>query len=114
MVYSTNAVRTQYSALKTEMLEELSIAIMDELCDHIRSQMEYVDLPKIIKIAELKMIRQWMQRGLLPITSLEAYSGHPLDPATQQLVTHVRVEFPDIILMDHEPPTDVEQEELPY
>lgn len=39
---------------------------------------------------------------------------HPLNSKTQQLVSYVRVEHPDIVLMDHEPPVDVAQEELPY
>jgi hypothetical protein len=48
--------------------------------------------------------------------SLTEYHGHPIDPKAEIMTTHVNVDLSDIILMDHEPPIDVEveQEELPY
>lgn len=44
---------------------------------------------------------------------VECY-GHPIDPKTEVLIDHVRLEHPDIILIVHESPADVPQEELPY
>lgn len=114
MVYSTNAIRAQNPGMVTEQLDSLCDEIMGDLqCRMLRAE-EYVDLPKIAGIIERKHARCWMETGLLPIKSLETYYGHPLDPAAQQLVAYVHVEMPDIILLDHEPPADVEQEDLPY
>lgn len=114
MVYSTTSIRTQYPGIATDQLDSLCDEIMGELqCRMLRAE-ECVDLPKIAGIIEKKHVRYWMETGLLPIKSLETYYGHPLDPAAQQLVAYVHVEMPDIILLDHEPPADVEQEDLPY
>lgn len=114
MVYSTNAIRAQNPGMVTEQLDSLCGEIMGELqCRMLRAE-ECVDLPKIAGIIEKKHVRYWMEAGQLPITSLEAYYGHPLDSAAQQLVAYVCVEMPDIILLDHEPPADIEQEDLPY
>ena len=63
---------------------------------------------------EKKKVKEWMNSGHLPVASLEGYYGHPPVPAAEQLVTHVRVDISDIITMDHEPPVDCIQEELPY
>lgn len=114
MVYSTNPIRAQYPGIVTEQLDSLCDEIMGDLQCRMLCAEEYVNLPKIAGIIERKHVKHWLEAGLLPITSLEAYYGHPLDPAAQQLVAQVRVAFPDIILLDHEPPTDTEQEELPY
>ena len=114
VVYSTNSIRAQYPGIGTEQLDTLSDEIMAELQCRILRAEDYVDLPKIAEIAELKNVKSWMETGVLSVTSLEAYYGHPPDPAAEQLVTHVRVDLSDLIIMDHEPPVDCEQEELPY
>ena len=114
VVYSTKSIRAKFPDIRTEQLDTLSDEIMAELQCRILRAEDYVDLPKIAEIAERKNVKSWMKTGVLPVTSLEAYYGHPLDPAAKQLVTHVRVDISDIIIMDHEPPVDCEQEELPY
>lgn len=114
VIYSTCGIRTQYPDVGIEQLETLCNEIMRELQIQMRNREDFVDVPRISEIAEKKNVKRWMEAGLLPITSLDAYCGHPIDPATQQLVAHLRVEFPDVILMDCEPPADVAQEELPY
>lgn len=114
VVYSTNSIRAQYPRIGTEQLDTLSDEIMGELQCRILRAEDYVDVPKIAEIVELKNAKHWMETGVLPVTSLEAYYGHPPDPAAQKMVTHVRVDMSDIIIMDHEPPVDCEQEELPY
>ena len=114
VVYSTKSIRAKFPDIRTEQLDTLSDEIMAELqCCILRAE-DYVDVPKIAEIVELKNAKHWMETGVLPVTSLGAYYGHPLDPAAKQLVTHVRVDISDIIIMDHEPPVDCEQEELPY
>lgn len=114
VVYSTKSIRAQFPDIRTEQLDTLSDEIMAELQCRILRAEDYVDVPKIAEIVELKNAKHWMETGVLPVTSLEAYYGHPLDPAAQKMVTHVRVDMSDIIIMDHEPPVDCEQEELPY
>ena len=95
----------QYSNIRTEQLDTLSDEIMAELQCRILRAEDYVDVPKIVEIVELKNAKHWMKTGVLPVTSLEAYFGHPLDPAAEQLVTHVRVD----ILQDR---TDAQNREL--
>ena len=114
VVYSTNSIRAQYPRIGTEQLDTLSDEIMAELQCRILRAEDYVDVPKIAEIVELKNAKHWMETGVLPVASLEAYYGHLIDPVAQQLVTQVCVDISDIIIMDHEPPVDCEQEELPY
>lgn len=114
VVYSTNSIRAQYPGIGTEQLDTLSDEIMAELQCRILRVEDYVDVTRIAEIAERKNVKSWMETGVLPVTSLEAYFGHPLDPAAEKMVTNVRVDMSDIIIMDHEPPVDCEQEELPY
>lgn len=114
VVYTTRLIRSQYPNIRTEQLDALSDEIMAELQCRILRAEDYVDLPKIAEIAELKNVKSWMETGVLPVASLEAYYGHPPDPGAEKLVTHVCIDMSDIIIMDHEPPVDCEQEELPY
>ena len=114
VVYSTKSIRAKFPDIRTEQLDTLSDEIMAELQCRILRVEDYVDLPEIAEIAELKNVKRWMETGVLPVASLEAYYGHLIDPVAQQLVTQVCVDMSDIIIMDHEPPIDCEQEELPY
>lgn len=114
VVYSTKSIRAKFPDIRTEQLDTLSDEIMAELQCRILRAEDYVDVTRIAEIAERKNVKSWMETGVLPVTSLEAYYGHPLNPAAEQLVTHVRVDISDIIIMDHEPPVDCIQEELPY
>lgn len=114
VVYTTKPIRAKHPDILTEQQEVLSNEIMEEIqCKILRTE-DYVDVPKIAEIAERKNVKRWMETGVLPVTSLEAYYGHPLDPAAEKMVTNVRVDVSDIIIMDHEPPIDCIQEELPY
>ena len=114
VVYSTYTIRAQYPGIGTAQLDDLCDEIMEELHHQMLRRVDYVDLPKISGIAEMHSVRRWMATGQLLITSLEAYYGHPIDPTARQLDAYVCVDVPTIILMDHEPPADTEQEELPY
>lgn len=69
---------------------------------------------RIAGAAECRHHRRWCDLGLISPTSMEEYHGHPIDPKTEQLVSYVRVDYGDIIVMDHEPPVNCGQEELPY
>ena len=64
--------------------------------------------------AEGRHQRHWRDLGLLSPTTPEKYHGHPIDAKTEQLVSYVRVDLSDIVIMDHEPPVDCNQEPLPY
>ena len=114
VAYTTNSIRAKYPNVRREQLDTLCDEIMGELQCRILRAEDYVDVPKIAEIVELKNAKHWMETGVRPFTSLEAYYGHPLDPAAEKMVTHVRVDVSDIIIMDHEPPVDCEQAELPY
>ena len=114
MVYTTNPARDQYPSIGTEQMDALCDEIIEVLRNNIASGQEYVDLPRVAEAALARHRKRWIENGIIPLTMREEYYGHPLDPAAQQLVTHVRVDLSDLIIMDHEPPIDCEQEELPY
>ena len=59
-------------------------------------------------------MRHWRDLGLITPATPAAYHGYPVDPKTDQLVSHVRIDLEDIIVIDHAPPIDCDQEELPY
>ena len=114
VAYSTEPIRAQYPGIGTDQLDDLRDEIMEELHHQMLRRVDYVDIPKISGIAEMHSVRRWMATGQLLITSLEAYYGHPIDPTARQLDAYVCVDVPILILMDHEPPADIAQEELPY
>lgn len=82
--------------------------------ERISSRQKYIEFNKIAGAAECRHERRWREQGLVSPAIPELYHGHPIDPKTDQLVSYVRVDLSDIIVMDCETPIDCEQEELPY
>ena len=116
LLYSTRALSNQYPPLKRAQLILLCDEIITTLSEQITSGQEYIHFERAASAVELRHRKHWCEQGLIPMDSIEAYYGHPVDPKTEILATRVRVDIPDVIHMDHEPPIDVEveQEELPY
>lgn len=80
-----------------------------------KQQGGYQAIPiKAAAAAECRHPRHWRDLGLITPATPAAYHGHPIDPKTYLLVSHVRVDLGDIIVIDHAPPIDCDQEELPY
>lgn len=114
LLYTTRALTKKHPALGREQLVPLCDEIIASVSGCIRTRQEYVDMGRIAGAAECRHHRRWCDLGLISPASLEEYHGHPIDPKTEQLVSYVRVHQGDIIVMDHEPPVNCEQEELPY
>ena len=113
LLYHTREVTAKYPKLTRVPLMLLCDEIIATASDHI-SQREYVDFNKISAAAECRHLRRWRDQGLITPATPELYHGHPIDAQAEQLVSRVRVDVGDIIVMDHEPPVDCEQVELPY
>ena len=116
LLYTTCALSKQYPTLKRTQLILLCSEIIATLSEQILSGQEYIHFERVAAAAELRHRRRWIASGLIPMDTPEEYHGHPTDPKAVTLATRVQVDLSDIILMDHEPPIDVEieQEELPY
>ena len=114
LLYSTRALSNQYPTLKRAQLILLCDEIITTLSEQITSGQEYIHFERVASAVELRHRKHWCEQRLIPMVSLEEYFGHPVDPKTEILATRVRVDIPDVIHMDHEPPIDdVEQEQLP-
>lgn len=115
LLYSTCALSEQYPKLKRPQLTLLCDEIITMLSEQISCGQEYINFERVAGTVELRHRRHWIANGLIPMDSLEEYCGHPVDTKAEVLSTRVRVDIPDVIHMDHEPPVDdVEQEGLPY
>lgn len=114
LLYSTRALTKKYPALGREQLIPMCDEIITQVSACIRTRLEYIDMERISGAAECRHHRRWCDLGLISPASPTEYHGHPIDSKTEQLVSYVRVDHGDIIVMDHEPPVDCEQEELPY
>jgi hypothetical protein len=86
------------------------------LSEQISYDQEYINFEKVAGTVEFRHRRRLIANGLIPFGSMSEYHGHPIDSKAEILATCVQVDLSDIILMDHEPPIDVEveQEDLPY
>lgn len=113
LLYHTREITAKHPKLTRAQLTPLCDEIIAIASDHI-SQREYVDFNKIAATTECHHQRHWRNLGLISPATPELYHGHPIDPKTDQLVSYVKVDLGDIIIMDHEPPVDCEQSELPY
>lgn len=82
--------------------------------ERISSGQKYIEFNKIAGAAECRHQQRWHDQGLISPATPELYHGHLIDPQTEILSTHVRVDQDNIIIMDHELPADCEEEELPY
>lgn len=116
LLYSTLELTKQYPTLKRPQLILLCDEIITMLSEQISCGQEYINFERVAGAVVLRHRKCWCEQGLIPLVSLEEYHGHPITPKTEVLFTRVCVDQKDIILMDHEPPidVDVEQEELPY
>lgn len=114
LLYHTRDLATKYPTLRIPQLTLLCDDIIAATSEQITNQQQYIEFEKVCKAAECRHQRRWRDQGLISPTTPELYYGHPIDAKTDQLVSHVRVGLDDIIVKDHEPPADIEQEELPY
>ncbi len=114
LLYSTRTLSAKYPALGRAQLTALCDEIIAITAECITNRQAYIEFDRIAGGTVCRHKRRWYDSGLITPDSLEDYLGHPVDPKTEQLVSHVRVDHRDIIVINHEPPTDCEQEELPY
>ncbi len=115
LLYTTRALSDKHPSLRRTQLALLCDEIIKILSELIASGQEYINFELISSVVEHRHSKRWFANGLIQLSSLQLYHGHPVDSKTETLTTRVRVDISDIILMDHEPPVDdVEQEDLPY
>ena len=114
LLYHTRDLVAKYPELRMAQLTILCDEIIANVSEQITNQQQYIEFERVCKAAECRHQRHWRDLGLISPATPELYRGHPIDPQTEILSTHVRVDQDNIIIMDHEPPADVGQEELPY
>jgi hypothetical protein len=116
LLYHTRDLSHKYPMLKRPQLILLCNEIIEILSEQITNEQEYIQFERVATAVELRHRRSWIAKGLIPLSSMAEYHGHPIDAKAEILATRVQVDLSDIILMDHEPPIDaeVEQENLPY
>ena len=114
LIHHTRELTQKYPRLKQTQLIPLCDEIIAITTERISNGQKYIEFNKITGAAECRHQRHWRDLGLISPATPELYYGHTIDAKTDQLVSHVRVDFDDIIVMDHEPPADIEQQELPY
>ena len=110
----TRDLVAKYPELRMAQLTILCDEIIANVSEQITNQQQYIEFERVCKAAECRHQRHWRDQGLITPATPEQYQGHPIDPQTEILSTHVRVDHDNIVIMDHEPPADIEQEELPY
>ena len=114
LLYHTRDLVAKYPELRMAQLTILCDEIIANVSEQITNQQQYIEFERVCKAAECRHQRHWRDQGLITPATLEQYQGHPIDPQTEILSTQVQVDQDNIIMMDHEPPADIEQEELPY
>ena len=114
LLYHTREITDQYPRLTRAQLTLLCDEIIAATSARIAGGQKYIELDRLSAAAECRHQRRWCDLGLISPATPELYHGHPIDPKTDQLVSYVRVDLDDIVVMDHEPPVECEQEELPY
>ncbi len=114
LLYTTRDLTARYPGLTRANLTLMCDEMIGAAADSIERNQECIDFPRIAEDIERKYHRRWCEQGVVTPTLPEETNDRPENPQAQQLVAHVRVEFPDVVIMETEPPTDVEQEELPY
>ena len=114
LIHHTRELTQKYPGLRREHLLPLCDEIIAKTSECIAGGQKYIEFEKITAAAECRHQRRWREQGLITPTTPAAYHDYPIDPKTDQLVSCVRVDHDDIIIMDHEPPVDCDQEELPY
>ena len=114
LLYHTRDLVAKYPELRMAQLTILCDEIIANVSEQITNQQQYIEFERVCKAAECRHQRRWREQGMITPATPELYHGHPIDPQTEILSTHVRVDQDNIIIMDHEPPAEIEQEELPY
>ncbi len=114
LLYHTRDLVTKYPTLRTPQMTILCDDIIAATSEQITNQQKYIEFENVCKAAECRHQRRWRDQGLISPATPELYHGHPIDGKAEQLVSYVRVDLNDIVLMDHEPPVDCEQAALPY
>ena len=114
LIHHTRELTQKYPSLRQEHLVPLCDEIIAKTSECIANGQKYIDLDRITAAAECRHERYWRDQGLITPATPALYHGHPIDPKTDRLVSHVRIDLEDIIVIDHEPAIDCEQEELPY
>ena len=114
LLYHTRDLVAKYPLLRIPQLTILCDEIIAKTSECIERGDDHIDFEKIAAAAQCRHQRRWREQGLITPTTPEQYQGHPIDPQTEILSTQVQVDQDNIIMMDHEPPADIEQEELPY
>lgn len=114
LLYHTRELPPKYPFLRQEHLIPLCDEIIAKTSECIATCQKYIEFNTIAAAAECRHQRRWRDLGLITPATPAAYYGHPIDPKTEQLVSHVRIDLEDIIVIDHVPPIDCEQEELPF
>ena len=113
LIHHTRELTQKYPFLRQEHLIPLCDEIIAATSERITGGQKYIEF-NTIAAAECRHQRRWRELGLLSPATPELYHGHPIDPKTDQLVSYVRVDLDDIVVMDCESPVDCEQAELPY
>ena len=115
LLYHTRELTQKYPGLRRENLIPLCDEIIAKTSECIEHGEAYIDFGKIAAATECCHQRRWRDLGLITPATPELYHGHPIDPKAEQLVSYVKIDLEDILVIDHEPPIDdCEQEALPY
>ena len=114
MLYSTIALAAKHPKIGIAQFTPLCDEIIAITTERIKRGEEYIDFERIAAATECRHHTHWRDKGLISPATPELYHGHPIDSKTEKLMSYVRVELDDIVVMDHEAPVDVEQEDLPY
>ena len=113
-LYHTRELTKKYPVLRREHLIPLCDEIIAATSERIATGQKYIDFERITAAAECRHQRRWRDQGLISPATPELYHGHSIDGKAEQLVSYVQVTLDDIVMIDHEPPVDCVQEELPY
>ena len=114
LIHHTRELTQKYPSLRQEHLVPLCDEIIAATSERIEGKQKYIEFDRIVGTAECRHQRHWRELGLISPATLELYHGHTIDPQTEILSTQVRVDQDNIIIIDHEPPAGIVQEELPY
>ena len=115
LLYTTRELSKKYPSLRRTQLMLLCDEIIAMVSERITRGQEYINFDHIAGAVVLRQRRHWCELGLIGLDNMEEYHAHPIDPKSEVLVSHVRVDQPQIIVMGSESPTDeAGQEDLPY
>ena len=114
LLYHTRELTQKYPFLRQEHLIPLCDEIIAATSERIATGQKYIDFERITAAAECRHQRRWRDQGMITPATPELYHGHSIDAKAEQLVSYVKIDLADIVVVDHEPPVDCDQEPLPY